>query len=177
MCCCLSLTRGHDDAVPTLRTSAIQPRQPVNSDVKPSCHSKHVMQPKRIKQVSAGLLLSLAAASYAWPGFGVVFLCSSVILLGCANNLLSIQSKRLGLVTGGAASVLAFATSAGAGLSPLQLILFTVFGAIAGYGFAAMPVGSGDANQTEEQEEENPPSKNKSGGGGDFSGGGSSEKY
>jgi uncharacterized membrane protein YgcG len=132
------------------------------------------MEPKRIKQISAVVLILLAAVSYTLPVFGMIFLCSSVILLGIANNLLSIQSKQLGLITGSSAAILAFATSAGAGLGLLQLMLFTVIGGIAGYAFAALTV-SADSSE-ELADEENHTSKIKSGGG-EFGGGGASGKY
>jgi uncharacterized membrane protein YgcG len=133
------------------------------------------MQAKTLKLLWLGSLGTLAFASYTWPGFGVVFVCASVVLLAIANNLLSIQSKELGLFTGSSAAALALATSAGAGLSALQLLLFAAIGAIAGYVFAAMPVGSERSSESSSNDDDGP-SKVKAGGG-DFGGGGASGKF
>lgn len=52
--------------------------------------------------------------------------------------------------------------------------MFTIFGAIAGYGFVAMSVGTIKSNQSSDDELS---SKFTAGGGGDFGGGGANGKY
>ena len=88
--------------------------------------------------------------------------------------MLSIQSKELGLYTGTSAALITLAMCAGASLSSWQIIMFTIFGAIAGYGFVAMSVGTIKSNQSSDDELS---SKFTAGGGGDFGGGGANGKY
>jgi uncharacterized membrane protein YgcG len=134
------------------------------------------MSLQKIFRTWVGVLALVALASYKWPGFGTVFLCSSVILLAVANRILSIQSKKLGLITGGSALILAFATCVGAGLSPLEIAVLTAFGAIAGYACAAMPVAF--IESSERRKDDDHPSKSKvGGGGGEFDGGGASGDF
>lgn len=133
------------------------------------------MSREKIFRIWVSVLALLTLASYKWPGFGTVFLCSSVILLGIANHLLSIQSKKLGLITGGSASILALAACAGAGMSPLKIGILTAIGAIAGYVFAAMPVEIAESKK--QRNDDDQPSKPKVGGGGTFDGGGASGNF
>lgn len=131
----------------------------------------------KIKLIWVGTLLLLTVASYAWPTFGIVFLGSSVFLLGVANNLLSFCSKKLGLFTGSSAAVLALATCAGADLGLIELTVFTIAGAAFGYAFAAVPVGAGKSRQSNDSDDDNRSSGFKAGRGGDFGGGGADGKY
>jgi uncharacterized membrane protein YgcG len=128
----------------------------------------------RQKILLATFLLLLAIASYRWPVLGTVFLCASLTVIGLLNQLLSIQSKELGVVTGAFSSVLALATCTGAQLSIVQLVVLTFFAALAGYGLAAARMGT---QQESDQGNKDSPSKAKTGGGGDFGGGGASGSY
>ena len=128
------------------------------------------MSLKVIKLGWLSCLLVLMLLSYRWPGFGTALACASVLVLGIANNLLSFQSKELGVFTGISIAGLALAASAGADLALLPTALLTAFGAIAGYVFVAFPV------EIKTSEQESSP-RNKSGGGGDFGGGGAGGQY
>jgi uncharacterized membrane protein YgcG len=99
-----------------------------------------------------------------------------VILVGLVNGLLSIQSKKLGLVTGGSALILAFATCVGAGLSLVEIAVLTAFGAIAGYACAAAAVTSNESSERRE-DDDHPPKSKVRGGGGEFDGGGASGDF
>lgn len=132
------------------------------------------MKLAKTKLIWMSSLLLTTYASYKWTAFGLVFLCLTVIILGLINQLLSIQSKELGLYTGTSAALITLAMCAGASLSSWQIIMFTIFGAIAGYGFVAMSVGTIKSNQSSDDELS---SKFTAGGGGDFGGGGANGKY
>lgn len=93
-----------------------------------------------IRALWAVTLLLLAPASYLWPAAGLFAACSTVVIAGLLNYLLSLRSAQFGLYTGASAGLLAVIAGSGAHLPLLQLMLGGALSLAVGYGFGAFRV-------------------------------------